>query len=220
MNRIAMMLLAAAVSLSLNSCYKNSIKGEGAVVTETRSIPAIKNIEADGDVDVEIYPATYNRVEVSGYQNLVPVYETSVSGNTLFLHFDDRYWNVRNNNIRVRVYLTGLEKISMNGSGNMSVNADMDSDAMEANINGSGNIYIGENHFDDLRINVNGSGEINSRSAIARNAWADVSGSGNIDLTVTSYLHARISGSGNIDYWGNPSEVNSEVSGSGKIRKH
>ena len=45
-----------------------------------------------------------------------------------------------------------------------------------------------------------------------------VSGSGDIRATATDSVRARVSGSGKIKIAGNPSEKDTDVSGSGKIK--
>lgn len=202
------------------SCHKGRIKGEGAIVTETRTLPAITAVQADGDVDVEIFASNANSVEVSGYQNLLPVYESSVHNGKLTLRFRDKYFNVKNNNIKVKLYVNGLNSMEINGSGNMYLNTGIKSEDMNAEINGSGHMYIAPGNYQSMELYINGSGTIDSRAATAVNAHATISGSGDIDLSVSKYLDARISGSGTIDYWGNPEKVDTEISGSGKIRKN
>ena len=208
-----------SASVLCSSCHKNSINGEGPVTSDSRTVSSFYAIEANGEVDVEVHPSATNRVVVTGYHNLVPVYRTRVQEGKLVLEFEDSYWNVRNNNIKVDVYAKELTDVRMNGSGDIYVDADVNGEDMDAEINGSGNITIAANDYHDMNLKVNGSGDINARSARAERAEAEISGSGNIKLTVHQYLNARISGSGTIDYWGNPERVDTEVSGSGKIRK-
>jgi hypothetical protein len=219
MKQVAAIILMTSASVLFSSCHKNSIKGEGPVTTDSRSVSSFHAVEANGEVDVEVHPSATNRVVVTGYHNLVPVYRTRVQEGRLVLEFEDSYWNVRNNNIKVDVYAEELTDVRINGSGDTYVEAGVKGENMNAEINGSGNITIGDNSYQDMTLNVNGSGDIDARSARTETADADISGSGNIRLTVHNYLNARISGSGTIDYWGHPERVDTEVTGSGRIRK-
>ena len=213
-------MLMASASILFSSCYKNSIKGEGSVLSDTRQLSSFNAVYANGDADVEIHSSATNKVIVTGYQNLVPAYKTKVRDGRLTLEFEDHYWNVRNNNIKVDVYATELTSVQINGSGDVYVGADIGGRYMDADVNGSGNITLSSNNYEDMNLKVNGSGDIDAQAARAANADARISGSGNIKLTVHQYLDAHITGSGNIDYWGDPERVDTEVSGSGKIRKH
>ncbi len=211
--------LAIGASLTLASCSKNRIKGEGSIVSETRSIGTITQVNLNGSEELEIVPSKENKIVVSGYQNLVPVYKTNVSGSTLNLEFERKYYNVRNNNIKVTLYTTSLNKIELNGSGNINIKDSLKTDNLKVEINGSGNVYSYPNYFQNLSLDINGSGNINMRQATGKYVRAEVSGSGDIEITVEEKLDAHISGSGQIKYWGNPSTVNTDISGSGKVRK-
>jgi hypothetical protein len=66
---------------------------------------------------------------------------------------------------------------------------------------------------------VNGSGDIHAAQITAVNADVDVNGSGKVDVFCTHKLKATIHGSGDINYWGNPTVVETDISGSGRVRK-
>lgn len=207
-------------TLVFASCSKTRLRGEGSVLSETRQVEAFTRVEANGSTDVEILPATSNSVVVTGYQNLIPAYDTRVSNGKLVLEFKRDYINVRNNNIKVTVYTTGISGIYLNGSGNYKVRTGIKTNSMNGEINGSGKISFDKNEFKEATYHINGSGEIDARSAEVENVTAKISGSGDIDLTATKTLSTKISGSGSIDYWGNPGSVSTDVDGSGKVRKN
>lgn len=206
--------------ISLASCSKYKIKGEGSVISETRYLSAISSVNLNGSEDLEIIPSSENKIIVTGYQNLVPEFETNVSGSTLNLEFDDKFFNVRNNNIKLTLYTTNMSRLDINGSGNATIKDSLKSDNLYISVNGSGNVYAYANYMENITVSVNGSGNINARQATGQNVNARISGSGNIEISVLEKLDAKISGSGEINYWGNPSVVNADISGSGKIRKH
>lgn len=219
MKKSIVLVAALFGCIAVTSCRKHFIKGEGATITETRDLAEIDAVELNGSEQLEIISGTENKVEITGYHNLVPVYESKVRNGKLVLQMDDDYINVKNNNIRVKLYTTGVNRIYVNGSGDVDAHENIGI-SMYATINGSGTVTFGENHFTDLDVTVNGSGEINAKDAVSETVYADISGSGDIDVTVTKYLNVKISGSGTVDYWGNPSDgVDTDISGSGKVRK-
>lgn len=211
--------IAALSIIAFSSCSKHRIKGEGSIVSETRSVSGFSGISLNGSEDVEVIPSNENKVIVSGYQNLVPVFKTKVSGSTLNLEFEHSYFNVRNNNIKVTVYTNGISKLDINGSGNITLRDSLKTDRLRMEINGSGNIYTYNNYIENVELDINGSGNINARNTTGRYVYAEVSGSGDAEITVKEKLDVKISGSGEIKYWGNPSSVNTDISGSGKVRK-
>ena len=185
----------------LSSCNKESIRGNGAVNTENRTVGAFTDIELGGDADLTIGYGTTQQVTVTGYQNLLPVYETKVQGNTLYLQFRSDIYNVRNNNIKVNIQLPVLAYVRINGSGKINATGFASGDLLTASINGSGDIFIADSKYNKVTYTVNGSGNIKAAS------------------NITTEAEARISGSGNINYWGNPVTVETQVSGSGRINK-
>lgn len=219
MKQLAFILIAVC-SLSIVSCKKTVIKGHGTTVSETRYLPSFSSIECNGDIHLEIYPSDEDRVVVTGYENLIPEFETNVHNGKLRLEYNDRYFSVRKDNIRLKLYTTGFSNISSNGSGDIFINDNIDTKSLSIQLNGSGNVNASRNDVDYFSTEVNGSGNINTREVHAQTAYAKISGSGNIDITVEEFLDAKISGSGNIDYWGDPSSVNVDITGSGKVRKH
>src|SRR3954469_20535214 len=97
-------VLAAFSLISFTSCRKHSLYGQGDTITDTRALSAFHEVEANGDVDVVIYPSNTNKAIVTGYENLVPVFETSIANGKLRLQFPDKYYNVHHNNIHVELY--------------------------------------------------------------------------------------------------------------------
>lgn len=216
--RYHLLFLALLAFTSIISCdRRHSIRGEGSVVSETRTLPSYGSIQVNGDVDVDIIAANRNEVIVSGYQNLVPVYHTNVTNGTLHLEFDRKYWHVRRNNIRVTIFTQGFRSVSLNGSGDIVIGKHITTNELETTINGSSNIAPDTGGDETVRAKINGLVDV--RRAVAAQAYAEISVSGDIDLWATNYSYAGISGSGLIDYRGNPARVDTKVAGSGIERR-
>jgi hypothetical protein len=85
-------------------------------------------------------------------------------------------------------------------------------------LDGSGNVQLRQNCvYVNAVYKVNGLGNLPAVQISIVDV--DVNGSGNIDVYCTQKLKARIQGSGDINYWGNPVNVDLNISGSGRIRK-
>lgn len=204
--------------LLLTACNKESIRGGGASVTEQRNIPSFTQVQLDGDAAATITYGTTQKVSVTGYGNLVPVYETKLIAGVLHLRFKEGH-RIRNSNIRVAIEIPTLSYLRVNGSGNMTARNFSQGDMLEAYVNGSGDLLVEQSQFNKAVYQVNGSGILHANTTEAINVNAEIHGSGKIDLRVSGELDASISGSGVIDYWGNPAAVNTQVSGSGRINK-
>lgn len=220
MKNIVLFSLAFISLLAFSSCRKHRLKGEGSIISDTRSLGAIESVEADGDIDLEIIPSERNKVVITGYENLVPAFESNVRSRTLVLKFNDTYYNVKNNNIRITLYVNYLEGVTLNGSGDVVLKPRISSDDMYVKINGSGAITIEDNDIPVMEYKINGSGNIYARDCRAQDVYANISGSGEMEVYADRYLEAKISGSGTINYWGDPETVNTDISGSGRVKKH
>lgn len=207
------------ITLMITSCAKESLKGSGNIVKETRSVAYFENVHLNGSGTVTVNYAPNQKVEVEGYQNLVPAFDTYVSNGTLILEYKHQYTNIKNNNIHITIETPLIKGLTINGSGNGSINGNFPAQTtLSLFINGSGNLTTSAFPLDDLNVRINGSGDIRT-NALAKTADAKITGSGYISLIALNSLKAVIDGSGTIDYAGNPTNVQTQISGSGKINK-
>lgn len=139
-------------------------------------------------------------------------------------------------NLKIVVEATGAMEANVSGSGNIDVSGS--SRSLESKVSGSGKVYLNTRIVEEADVNVSGSGKIVAKGT-AKNIQATISGSGevlaadlevdrcevrisgsgDVEINVKSELDATISGSGSVTYKGNPSQVNSHSSGSGRVRK-
>lgn len=216
MKKIGFLLLSAILLFS--ACTK-SIRGTGSTITETRNIAAITSVQLEGGAEVEIMQGNVQAVTVSGYENLVPIFLTQVTNGNLVLRFEDPYYNVRRNNIKVTIVVPDLLAVRSNGSGQISLSNFLNKNTFSASINGSGNITVNNSSYNKMVLDINGSGNIKAYGCTAGDTEAEIHGSGNIEITCVNKISAHIYGSGNIDYWGNPVATEVQISGSGRVRK-
>lgn len=92
------------------------------------------------------------------------------------------------------------------------------SDLADIGISGSGK-FEGSGSAKEIKTNISGSGKVYAANLVVDKCDVRISGSGDVEINVKSELDANISGSGTVSYKGNPSHVNGNASGSGKVRK-
>ena len=109
---------------------------------------------------------------------------------------------------------------SLSGSGGLDIEGIFAPvNEFDLSISGSGDISINQElNINNMDIRISGSGKAFLQKAMAKEADIDISGSGDVHLQVANYLKARISGSGEVYYKGNP-QLDSRISGSGKLIK-
>lgn len=132
--------------------------------------------------------------------------------------------------------LTGDLRADVSGSGNLKVKGKCRD--LTSSVSGSGKVYIAHTIEGTAKFSMSGSGKVlaagkaqavkadisGSGKLLAADLETDrcevrITGSGNVQINVKSELDARITGSGSVSYKGSPNHVNSNSSGSGKIRK-
>ncbi len=114
------------------------------------------------------------------------------------------------------VFKTDDLELSCSGSGSMDL--EIESDDLEIKVSGSGSIQL-QGNGSAAEARISGSGRIKARDLEVKVLEASISGSGSIYMTVTEEIEGRISGSGSIYYGGDPDRVQSNSSGSGKVRR-
>ncbi len=211
----AMLSVSAMLSLLL-SCTKERINGNGPVITEARAVNNFTAISASGSTPVYINKGPVFKVEVKGYSNLLPYYETKLVNNTLQLGYRD-YVNVKNDNTEVFITMPGLNGLSLFGSGSINTTgAFTGTTEFNASISGSGSISIGAGDVQRFFSSIAGSGNIYALGFVADKAETTTQGSGNTEIAVNSQLKVKIAGSGNVYYRGNPL-ITTDISGSGAV---
>jgi len=228
---LAAVIIAAFIIFT--SC--NTIEGNGDLMSSERIVSAFEKIHSGSSVIINFHISQEYRAVVTADSNLIKFVTTTVRNNTLNIGVEKGVYSFTK--LTVDVYSPVLTGVSISGSGSFDSNDRITASVFEANISGSGKVKViiesktftsgisgsgnmiisGNNN--DLNIMISGSGKFNGNEFINNNAIVDISGSGTATFFVTDNLNARISGSGRLNYRGNPSVVNTNVTGSGQINK-
>lgn len=217
----------------------NKIKGNGKIVSETRTTSDYDAIKVAGSFDVDLVAGKEGKIIIKGEENLVSAIKVEVEDNVLKIYVE-KGTNIRpsmGKKIEVTVPFEKISEVSLAGSGNIqsknaiksdkftaklagsgNFNLEVNSTNLELNLSGSGNINL-KGSSDSLTTKLAGSGNIEATNLKAKNVDANVSGSGNSRVNCAENLTARIAGSGDIKYTGNPEKRDVKVSGSGSITK-
>ena len=146
-------------------------------------------------------------------------------------------WTRSSGNYEVFITMPEIRDLSVSGSGRMIIEKTFTADDVDLVVSGSGKIQarmkassldisisgsgetelIGEANA--LDASISGSGKVMGKNFKVANVDARISGSGNVYVHATNSIESRISGSGSIYYTGEPSHINNNSSGSGKIKK-
>ncbi len=235
--RVFLIVCIALLTVACSIVIGNQTAGSGNVITENRSVGNFTVIDLSCSADVSLVQGDQLAVSIEGEDNILPLIETRVSGETL--NIDAKPNSSFRTTKRLIVHITApvMTSVRVTGSGDVEMSKWM-ADSLELIATGSGNIHIDSLEMGSLTARLSGSGDIridgggggnqaittsgsgdyDATSMESREVKATTSGSGNITLWVTRSLSASSSGSGDIRYYGSP-KVTQKTSGSGSVEK-
>jgi len=230
----ALPLPAHAITINIGG-DGNTVKGSGKEVTVARPVAAFSALRLDSSVDVQAHQGTAPSVTVHADDNIEPLIETVVDGDTLVVRTKKGSGYYSHHKVMVDVVFTSLTAVQQRGSGDLHIDK-ISGPKFESSISGSGDLQIENAQVgaftlsiagsgdvviagtaDEARFGIAGSGDINARNFAARKVNVSVSGSGDAHVNATEALEARVAGSGDVTYSGHPRDVSRHVSGSGSI---
>lgn len=216
------------------------VNGNGNMTSETRNVSDYDHVSLEGSMEVELVAGREGRVTVEAESNLMEYVLTEVSGGNLKISVEKGV-NLnpsRNNKIKITVPFETLRGLSLTGSGDIynsdritardfdlkltgsgDMRIDLNSQNVTAKLTGSGDIVL-RGKAENFKCTVTGSGDFKAYELQTRTADASVMGSGDVQLSVSQELKARIAGSGDIKYRGNPKKEDFKTTGSGSVSKN
>jgi hypothetical protein len=208
--------------------------------SEVRELPVFDGISLRTSGTVYLTQGNDQKVELKGNEETLRKLETEVRGNKLTIKFrDSDNWFSWNNSDNFDIYITvkDLKELNVSGSGRIYGKNKFNSDRMEIEISGSGRVELevtsnlietsisGSGKIDlkgktkDLETRISGSGSLYASELDSENCDLRISGSGKCEVNVSKSIDSHISGSGSVYYRGNPDKINSQTSGSGRVKK-
>ncbi len=215
------------------------VSGNGKMITKNRSISDYDEVKLKGNLDVSLVSGTEGKIIIEGESNLIEYVLTEVEGDVLKIYVKKGYYLKvsHGKKLIVTVPFKDLNKVTLSGSGDIygkdviktisfktgisgsgDVKLNVEAQNTEGYITGSGDLSL-SGTSDSFDCKVTGSGDLEAYRLQAKEVIASVTGSGDIHVTATSSIKARVTGSGDILYKGNPELEDKKVSGSGDITR-
>lgn len=212
------LLLFIGLSILFMGCSKDRLTASGDKTEDIRFPGEFTGINTSGSTPVQITYGTEFKVVLKGSNNLIPYFKTNIINGTLYLGYEKA--SVQHDDVEAYITLPVIRKASLSGSGKINIEGDFPPiNELKFAISGSGDILVNDVfEVEKVLINISGSGKADLLKVDSKEAEVDISGSGNVNLTVQDKLKAKISGSGKVYYNGSP-DVDAKVSGSGKVIK-
>ncbi len=233
--------LLILTSLSLSACrlpFINIVRGSGNVITESREVGGFDEVRLDGAGRLVITQGETESLEIEAEDNLLPELTSDVSGGTLVLGYQDKFWRksvIPTKEILYTLIVTDLSAITFNGAAGLEMET-LETSSLAITINGAGQITIEDLTADSVSVMIKGTGSVSlSGEVFSQNIDIDgaanvrngdlqtsmtsieVNGLGNATVWATESLDVTINGGGTLSYYGSPS-VTQDINGAGDIR--
>lgn len=206
---------------------------------ENRDVETFTQISLRTSVNVYVTQGNTQKIELSGDRGDFEKLETKVRGGELIID-DKNKDNWRNwSGLDIDVYITvkELDAISVAGSGDMVSKGKFKCDDLDISVAGSGDLEFEVDARDvDIsiagsgsvllsgsskmnKVSIAGSGKLDAEDMESNSYRISIAGSGRAKVHAKDEITSKITGSGSVYYKGDPSRVNNNSAGSGKIRK-
>lgn len=213
--KIKYLLVLFPAVLLLAACNFRGVRGSGDLDRETRNVENFKEIEVGGAFEVFVKVGESTSLEIEGDDNLLQYIRTRVKGDRLEI---DTRKNIRpKKDLIIRITTPELEKIISSGASTVSV-SNINSEVFKIILSGASSINL-DGSTDKFRVEMSGAGSLDAYNLKAKDVDISISGACSADVYASEYLDAEVSGVGSIEYAGNPSKVNTNVSGVGSISR-
>jgi hypothetical protein len=194
---------------------RKGTSGSGVVKTEKRDVGAFSSVDVSGAYEVEIVCQKQPAVEVEGDENILPLVQTYVKDNTLYIK-SERSFDVKRA-IKVRVTTDNLEGLSSSGASKITLEG-VKNEQLVIETSGASKIdAAGETK--SLEIESSGASKVDVQELRATRVKVSLSGAGRANIYATEEVNADVSGASQVTYYGEPKVVNKSVSGAGSINK-
>lgn len=206
--------------------------------TRTLDVAGFTGIRNSTSADVQVFQSSDFKVEVTANTDVFDDLEIKVDGDVLQIKSKGKFSISRSwGKVLVKVWFPNINSLSVNGSGNctlqtsirtenlqVAVNGsgdiklkEIDAKTVSVSIHGSGNVSVSENgKAAAVVVSSNGSGDTNLTRLTATTATVKLNGSGNTEISCTGELKGSVNGSGNITLYGSPL-LDVKVNGSGRL---
>ncbi len=200
--------------LGMAGCPMSSgIQGSGKEATENRTVGTFSRISVEGSATLDTEIGANTTVVVTIDDNLLPLIQTKVEGDTLHIYSKESYNTSRG--LKVKITTPTLDGVAVSGACNIHA-VGLDSKNFELNISGAGDAHL-TGKAEALAIQLSGAGSVEASQLVAKNVQVVISGAASAEVYASQSLDATVSGTGSVQYKGNPPTVRKNVSGVGSI---
>lgn len=232
-------IIAVLILFSLSSCiyiFRNSITGDGNVVSEMREISSFNAIKASSGLNVYVHFGEERaEIEVLADENLHEVIKTEVSNGELKIYTRHNIRKARAKD--VYVFAGDVNELDVSSAAQIIGENVLQTDKLEADVSSAGKLQLElECSYMELDISssagailsgqtkrfdveVSSAGSLDANDFPAGECDIDVSSAADAEIHVLKSLSANASSAANIRFVGNPQERKINTSSAGSVHE-
>ena len=191
------------------------VTGSGHSATERRDVAGFNEVEVSGVFQVEIVAGKDFSVDVQADDNILPLIQTKVNGDTLQIELEQSVKS--KSEMIVRITAPNIERVQSSGAAKINASG-IKNEQFSIDTSGASKIIL-NGETAKLDIDVSGASNIDAEQLVAGAVNINSTGASKIAVNATSKIHTQASGASRITYTGEPKTVESETSGSSSITK-
>jgi hypothetical protein len=214
MKRIHILGIAASALGAVVAGVPLSPARAAGQISQTRELSGFDKIRLTGVFETQITAgARQTRVVVTGSPDVVARVTTEVRNGTLIVGM--RSGTSNETGLRLTIALPALRALDSAGVGNTAITG-LTGSAVALTASGAGSI-VASGRAGSESISLSGAGKIDATGVDAKDVTVNSSGVGSVKVRASGTLSMNVSGVGEIRYTGQPTHVESHVSGVGSI---
>lgn len=214
-NILFLLVISSALFIGCRDWGIAGVRGNGKVVTENRNIDDFTELELGGAYNVEVKVGDKPSLVIYGEGNILKYIRTRVDGDKLII---DTKKNISpRKEIKIKITVPSLERLESSGACDVYVES-ISGDKFTLDLSGAGSVEV-NGKVDRLDVDISGAASVNAKNLKARDTRVSLSGASSADVYASEFIDASVSGVGTINYYGNPKDVKSDISGIGSIHK-
>ncbi len=232
-------LLAFAMVIGFSAFAQTTIHDANA---EVRNVSGFKGVNVSSAIDLYISQGSVEAVAVSASETKVrDKIVTEVKDGILHIYVDNKKfdWHTFNGDKKMKAYVTVKEINRLQGSGASNIKVagtlraanlkldlsgatdfegNVEADNIQIQASGASDIKI-SGKADQAKIEMSGASDFKGYDFTVNYCKAEVSGAGDVQITVSKELDAQASGASSIKYKGDAIVKRSDSSGASSIKK-
>jgi len=240
MTKMIIQIFVILCTCALVSCNKDGCSlASGSIINQTRNISSFNQIILYDKINLIVKEDSLETLTVEAKNNLLDGIKTDVSNNVLTIKNENHCTLLANPDEQVNVYISvsRLQQITYYGAGNINsvntlhsdqftvdswygtgtVKLDVMANQLNAYIRNNNAQFVISGQSNLTNIYCAEEGSIDMFQLTSVNLWLNQRSIRDINVNVSGTLHADIVYIGNVFYKGNPVQIDSLITNSGKL---